>query len=136
MKVIRLSPIVLATVFLFACSDGGDSNDKSQETTASAASDQQPLDAAQPVAIPTAIKGDAEAKALYQKTCIACHASGAAGAPRAGDTVAWDSLFEQQGLEGLLSSTINGKGAMPAKGLCGQCDSEDFKALILHMSGR
>lgn len=128
MKVIRLSPIVLVTVFLFACGD------KSHESTVSAVSDQQ--QDVVPAAIPAAIKGDAEVKALYQKACIACHASGAAGAPRAGDTVAWDSLFEQSGLEGLLSSTINGKGAMPAKGLCGQCDSDDFKALILHMSGR
>lgn len=128
----RFGTILLATLFLFACGDkGSESGSSVNNSVNTAANGKQPELAVQ------AVVSDKDAvKTLYQKTCIACHASGAAGAPRTGDTAAWDSRFESQGLEGLLSSTINGQGGMPPKGLCGQCDSDDFKALILYMSGR
>ena len=31
----------------------------------------------------------ADGKATYQQTCFACHGTGAAGAPKAGDKAAW-----------------------------------------------
>jgi cytochrome c5 len=62
------------------------------------------------------------AKELYDGACMACHSTGVAGAPKLGDTAAWKPRFEL-GLDGLLSSAIAGKGAMPPKG--GTTYSED-----------
>ena len=47
--------------------------------------------------------------------CAACHATGAAGAPKIGDAAAWAPRLGL-GLEGLTKSAIAGKGAMPPKG--------------------
>ncbi len=55
------------------------------------------------------------AKELYDGACTACHTAGVAGAPKLGDTAAWQPRFEL-GVEGLLSSAIAGKGAMPPNG--------------------
>lgn len=76
---------------------------------------------------------NADVVALYQRTCLACHAPGAAGAPRTGDKTAWQSRLAERGIDGLVDSAINGMGSMPPTGLCGQCTPEDFKALILYM---
>ena len=52
---------------------------------------------------------------IYKAACAACHDAGAAGAPKLGDNAAWGSRIAT-GLEALVSSAVNGKGAMPAKG--------------------
>lgn len=52
---------------------------------------------------------------VYQGACQACHASGAAGAPKVGDTAAWGPRIAN-GLDALVKSAIAGKGAMPPKG--------------------
>jgi len=55
------------------------------------------------------------AQQLYAGACQACHAVGVAGAPKTGDGAAWQARLGV-GIEGLVSSAINGKGAMPPKG--------------------
>jgi cytochrome c5 len=62
-----------------------------------------------------AVKGARTGEQVYAAACAACHDSGAAGAPKVGDKSAWGARLGQ-GLEGLLKSAINGKGAMPARG--------------------
>jgi cytochrome c5 len=52
---------------------------------------------------------------LYEGACMACHASGVAGAPKTGDAAAWQPRMGD-GIDGMLSSAISGKGAMPPKG--------------------
>jgi len=52
---------------------------------------------------------------LYEGACMACHASGVAGAPKTGDSAAWKPRLGN-GIDGLLSTAISGKGAMPPKG--------------------
>ncbi len=56
---------------------------------------------------------------VYQSACVACHGSGIAGAPKAGDTGQWAKRVSK-GLETLYASAINGlqgsAGVMPAKG--------------------
>ncbi|MFV2031726.1 MAG: cytochrome c5 family protein [Gammaproteobacteria bacterium] len=52
---------------------------------------------------------------LYQGACLACHASGVAGAPIVGDNAAWQGRLAN-GIDSLLESAVNGKGAMPPKG--------------------
>lgn len=70
--------------------------------------------------------------AIYQKACMACHASGAAGAPKFGDKAAWE-LRLAQGLDQLLQTAIAGKGAMPPRGTCMDCTDDDLKVAIEYM---
>ena len=48
---------------------------------------------------------------VYQGQCVACHGSGAAGAPKFGDEGAWGPRLKQ-GFDTLLQSALKGKGAM------------------------
>ena len=52
---------------------------------------------------------------LYQGACLACHSTGAAGAPKIGDAAAWTARLAK-GLDSLVTSAINGIGAMPPRG--------------------
>lgn len=72
-------------------------------------------------------------EAKYNKTCVACHGSGAAGAPKKGDKAAWAPRLKQ-GEATLLAHIHSGIRAMPAKGLCMDCTDADYKALIKYMS--
>jgi cytochrome c5 len=74
---------------------------------------------------------DAEAK--YNQSCMACHAVGVAGAPKAFDAGAWAPRLAV-GMDSLVASVTNGKGAMPPKGLCMDCSADQFKQLITFMS--
>ena len=67
-------------------------------------------------------------KQLYDGACMACHAAGVAGAPKTGDNGAWQARMGA-GIDGLLSSVINGKGAMPPKG--GSAYSDEQLGLVI-----
>jgi len=51
---------------------------------------------------------------VYKAQCVACHAAGAAGAPKFADVAAWAPRIKQ-GLETLVTSALKGKGAMGAQ---------------------
>lgn len=69
----------------------------------------------------------------YNKTCIACHSSGAAGAPKTGDAAAWAPRLAK-GMDALVQSVEKGLNAMPPKGMCFDCSADEYKALIEYMS--
>ena len=69
---------------------------------------------------------------LYTAACVACHGSGAAGAPKTGDAAVWKSRLGL-GLDGLLKSAIAGKGAMPPRGGSDASDTELARAIV-HMA--
>ena len=52
---------------------------------------------------------------VYKSQCVACHGSGAAGAPKFGDAAAWAPRIST-GYDALLNSALKGKGAMAAQG--------------------
>ena len=52
---------------------------------------------------------------VFKAQCTACHTSGAAGAPKVGDTAAWAPRLKT-GYDALLNSALKGKGAMGAQG--------------------
>lgn len=52
---------------------------------------------------------------VYKSQCSACHATGAAGAPKFEDAAAWGPRIKQ-GLDTLVHSALTGKGAMAAQG--------------------
>ena len=51
----------------------------------------------------------------YKGQCAACHATGAAGAPKLGDEAAWSARIAT-GFEALVQSALKGKGAMAPQG--------------------
>ncbi|MDB5804093.1 MAG: cytochrome c class [Betaproteobacteria bacterium] len=63
---------------------------------------------------PSAPKVYLTGEQLFTQVCAACHATGAAGAPKMGDKAAWGPRIGQ-GLEGLFASVAKGKGAMPPR---------------------
>jgi cytochrome c5 len=69
----------------------------------------------------------------YQRSCFACHSSGAAGAPKTHDVAAWQPHVDK-GMPTMLESVKNGLNAMPATGLCGDCTDEEYIALIEYMA--
>lgn len=52
---------------------------------------------------------------VFTAQCSACHATGAAGAPKVGDEAAWGPRVKT-GFEALLTSALKGKGNMPPQG--------------------
>ncbi len=53
---------------------------------------------------------------VYQSVCAACHTAGIAGAPRTDDGDEWARRLDEKGLDTLVSHSINGFQAMPARG--------------------
>ncbi|WP_299180007.1 c-type cytochrome [uncultured Neptuniibacter sp.] len=84
------------------------------------------------VAATLMVPAAAMANDTYNTKCVACHATGAAGAPKLGDAAAW-APRASLGMDALLASVKNGKGAMPPKGLCNDCSDDDFKGAIQFM---
>jgi cytochrome c5 len=84
-------------------------------------------------AAPAAVKSG---KDIVAAACNACHGTGAAGAPKIGDTADWQARFEQ-GMDTLADHAINGytgsKGMMPAKGGNMSLSDDEVKAAIVSM---
>jgi len=74
----------------------------------------------------------ADGKAVYDSTCVACHASGVANAPKFGDKAAWGPRAAT-GKPALLASVKNGKGAMPPKAGNAKLTDEEISAAIDYM---
>lgn len=76
----------------------------------------------------------ADGQAAYNKACVACHASGAAGAPKLGDKAAWAPRIGK-GIDALYHSAINGLPgtAMMPKGTCAACTEDELKAAVDYM---
>lgn len=68
-------------------------------------------------------------KAVYDTACMACHATGAAGAPKLGDKAAWAPRITT-GMDALYASSLKGKGAMPPKGGNTALADADVKAAV------
>ena len=89
------------------------------------------------VAIPPPVAGKAAdagaaGKAVFDKACVACHGTGVAGAPKAGDKAAWAPRLAQ-GKDALHAAAIKGKGAMPPKGGNPALTDAEVKAAVDYM---
>ena len=81
--------------------------------------------------------GDSASKTpeqLYQGACMACHSTGAAGAPKLGDSGAWGPRLAK-GLDALLNSAVNGIGAMPPRG-GSQYSDEQIHSVIEYIASQ
>ncbi len=85
-----------------------------------------------PAAAPAAAAGPRSGEDVFHAHCAACHATGVAGAPKVGDKAAW-SPRAAQGIDTLLKHATNGLNAMPPKGTCGECSSDELKNAIEYM---
>lgn len=73
--------------------------------------------------------GKPDGKKVYDTTCMACHATGAANAPKLGDKAAWAPRIKT-GTDALYASVLKGKGAMPPKGGNAGLADADVKAAV------
>lgn len=69
---------------------------------------------------------------VYNASCMACHSTGAAGAPKLGDAADWGNRMGK-GIEVVYANALNGLNAMPAKGLCMSCSDEELNAAVDYM---
>jgi len=72
-------------------------------------------------------------KEVFDAICMACHATGVADAPKLTDKAAWEPRVAT-GLDALMTTAINGKGAMPARGGNPSVTDAELKATILYMT--
>ena len=81
-----------------------------------------------------ASSGPRSGEEVYNAACMACHNTGAAGAPKLGDAVAWADRIAK-GNDVLYSSGINGIAGtgMMAKGGCMNCSDEEVSAAVDYM---
>jgi cytochrome c5 len=69
---------------------------------------------------------------IYAQACVACHSVGVLNAPKLQDAADWAPRLAQ-GFDTVWKNAIDGIGAMPAMGTCGDCSNDDIKAAIEHM---
>jgi cytochrome c5 len=84
-------------------------------------------------AAPVVSSGPRSAEDIYKGKCSLCHAAGIAGAPKFGDKAAWAPRIAERKKEGLYTSVLGGRGAMPAKGTCTDCTEDDIKGVVDYM---
>jgi cytochrome c5 len=73
--------------------------------------------------------------AVYKAVCAACHATGAAGAPKVGDAGAWTARISQ-GQATLVGNAIKGVRAMPAKGGNPDLDAVEVERAVVYMANQ
>ena len=71
---------------------------------------------------------------VYNGACMACHATGAAGAPMVGEAGAWAARMEK-GMDALYASGVNGVAGtgMIARGGCSNCSDDEIYAAVDYM---
>ena len=73
--------------------------------------------------------------AVYAAVCAACHDTGAAGAPKTGDSGAWTARLGQ-GYDTLVKHAIEGIRAMPAKGGNPDLDNIEVERAVVFMANK
>jgi cytochrome c5 len=71
-------------------------------------------------------------EAVYKAACVACHGTGAAGAPKLGDAAGWGPRIAQ-GYDTVLKHAIEGIRGMPAKGGNADLDDVEVARAVVHM---
>lgn len=89
----------------------------------------QGMDCGGAAPVAAASSGSLSGEEVYNQVCMACHATGAAGAPKRGDTAAWAPRLEK-GMETLHNHALNGFNAMPAKGGRPDLSDEEVMAAV------
>ena len=123
------SALVLLMLLVVGCSE---KETTAPQEAAPAQAPTEPLAADKAADTQTA---SADGQKIYQTSCQACHATGAAGAPKLGDKDAWAPRIAK-GNDALFSSVKNGLKAMPPKGTCMSCSEDKLRAAMEYMVGQ
>ena len=83
------------------------------------------------VVVAAASSGPRSGEDVYNAACMACHSTGAGGAPKLGDAAAWVDRIAK-GVDTLYDSGVNGLSGtgMIAKGGCMNCSDEEVHAAV------
>ena len=81
-----------------------------------------------------ASSGPRSGEDVYNSACMACHTTGAGGAPMLGDVAAWADRIAK-GNDALYASGVDGVPGtgMIAKGGCMNCSDEEIHAAVDYM---
>jgi len=127
---------VIGIIFLLTPSKHGtEHGDDSSDKLKTASNNLAPVGAVA-VKDDKATAGSAKARSgdvVYKAHCQSCHATGIANAPKPSDKAAWEPRVAN-GLDALLKTAINGKGAMPARGGNPAVTDEELHNSILFMT--
>ncbi len=85
------------------------------------------------VATAPAATGSADGEAIYKATCFACHTTGVAASPILGNKEHWEPRVAT-GLAALMTTALNGRGAMPAKGGNSALSEAEVRAAVLYIT--
>ncbi|MEP7154832.1 MAG: c-type cytochrome [Betaproteobacteria bacterium] len=85
-----------------------------------------------PAALPVGAAAPAGGEGVYKAGCVACHATGVAGAPKLGDKGLWGPRVAK-GKPTLYEHALKGFNAMPAKGGNTALADADVKAAVDYM---
>ena len=81
------------------------------------------------------VKGERTGEQIFKSTCMACHETGAAGAPKVGDKAAWAKhLGEGQGH--VVHNAIAGLRAMPPRGGNPDLTDVEVERAVVYMVNR
>lgn len=84
------------------------------------------------LAASVSVSAQADGEATYNQACMACHMTGAAGAPIRGNAEHWEPRVEK-GMDTLYDHAINGFQAMPPKGGQLALSDDEVKAAVDHL---
>jgi len=82
-----------------------------------------------------ATAGSRSGEDIYRSTCSACHAGGAAGAPKLGDKGDWAKRLSG-GQKRLVAAAIKGSGAMPPRGGGADLSDLDMERVVVYMANQ
>jgi cytochrome c5 len=134
-----MGQITLALAVAFALAGCNKNSGGSGTASAPApAAAEAPSSAARPAAsTATAAAGDGQA--VFSRTCVACHGTGVAGAPKLGDKADWGPRIAQ-GKDALYTHALQGftgtKGVMPPKGGNAPLSDPEVKAAVDYMASQ
>jgi cytochrome c5 len=69
---------------------------------------------------------------IVKTQCVKCHGQGLNGAPKIGDKAAWIDRAKL-GFDSVVSSAINGHGAMPARGGMANLTDAEMRSAVTYM---
>lgn len=136
---ITLIALAQATAPAFAEEKAADAA-KPEAAAEAPKADDKAADAAKPEAAAEAPKADDKAgdavkidgEKIYKGLCMSCHDAGIAGSPKLGDKAAWEPRIAT-GVDTLYKTSLEGKGAMPAKGGNPALSDDEVKAAVDYM---
>jgi cytochrome c5 len=88
--------------------------------------------AAAAVAVPGQVAAPLTGPQVYNRSCVACHATGIGGAPPLGDAAAWAPRIAQ-GRALINEHVLNGLNAMPPKGTAVDLSDEEVMGAVDYM---